>query len=92
MAGADGRGSWIETPDALGPRYAGEFLPKYEKKYGQKPTGAFHPHGYDAAMIVFASVEILFEVFESVTPAGVLMLAELVRVPVAVGLMVPLTT
>ena len=45
------------TPDALGPRYAGEFLPKYEKKYGQKPTGAFHPHGYDAAMIIFAAIK-----------------------------------
>lgn len=44
------------TPEALGPRYSKNFLPKYEKKYGEKPTAAFHPHSYDAAMMVFAAI------------------------------------
>ena len=44
------------TPEALGPRYARDFLLKYKKKYGESPTAAFHPHSYDAAMMVFAAI------------------------------------
>jgi branched-chain amino acid transport system substrate-binding protein len=33
------------------------FLPKYEKKYGEKPTAAFHPHSYDAANMIFAAIK-----------------------------------
>ncbi len=44
------------TPETLGPNYTKVFLPKYEKKYGEKPTAAFHPHSYDAAMMVFAAI------------------------------------
>jgi branched-chain amino acid transport system substrate-binding protein len=45
------------TPETLGPRYAKVFLAKYEKKYGQKPTGAFHPHAYDATNVIFAALK-----------------------------------
>jgi branched-chain amino acid transport system substrate-binding protein len=44
------------SPEALGPKYK-EFLDKHQKKYGEKPLSAYHAHGYDAAMMVFAAVE-----------------------------------
>jgi branched-chain amino acid transport system substrate-binding protein len=44
------------TPEALGPRYANEFVPKYKAKYGEEPISAFHPHSYDATMMVFAAI------------------------------------
>jgi len=45
------------TPEALGPKYGKEFLPKYEKLVGTKPTAAFHPHAYDSANIIFAAIK-----------------------------------
>ncbi len=60
-AGDSARGMYLSspdlTPDALGPRYAKEFLPKYEKKYGEKPIAGFHAHGYDAANVLFAAIQ-----------------------------------
>lgn len=44
------------SPEALGPAY-GKFVDKHVKKYGEKPLSAFHPHAYDAAMMVFAAIE-----------------------------------
>jgi branched-chain amino acid transport system substrate-binding protein len=44
------------SPEALGPAYA-SFVAKHEKKYGEKPISAFHPHSYDAAMIIFRAIE-----------------------------------
>ncbi len=44
------------SPEVLGPGYK-TFLDKHQKKYGEKPLSAFHPHAYDAAMIVFAAIE-----------------------------------
>ena len=44
------------TPEALGPKYK-EFQEKHQKKYGEKPLSAFHPHAYDAALMIFAAVE-----------------------------------
>lgn len=45
------------TPDALGPNYSKVFLPKYEKKYGEKPIAGFHAHAYDAATVLFAAIQ-----------------------------------
>ena len=60
-AGESAKGMYMSspdlTPDALGPQYGKVFLPKYEKKYGEKPTGGFHAHAYDAAMIIFAAIK-----------------------------------
>jgi branched-chain amino acid transport system substrate-binding protein len=60
-AGESAKGMYMSspdlTPDALGPKYATDFLPKYQKKYGEKPTGGFHAHSYDAAMVVFAAIQ-----------------------------------
>jgi branched-chain amino acid transport system substrate-binding protein len=60
-AGTSARGMYLSSPDltpeALGPRYAKEFVPKYEKKFGEKPTSGFHAHAYDAAMVVFAAIQ-----------------------------------
>ena len=60
-AGDAAKGMYLSSPDltpeALGPRYTQEFLPKYQKKFGQKPTAGFHPHSYDAAMIAFAAIQ-----------------------------------
>lgn len=44
------------SPEALGPAYK-TFLDKHQKKYGEKPLAPFHPHAYDAAMMVFAAIE-----------------------------------
>ncbi|HEY6102438.1 MAG TPA: branched-chain amino acid ABC transporter substrate-binding protein [bacterium] len=44
------------SPATLGPAY-GKFLEKHQKKYNEKPLSAFHPHAYDAAMIIFAAIE-----------------------------------
>ncbi len=60
-AGEAAKGMYLSspdlTPDALGPKYAKDFLPRYEKKYGEKPTSGFHAHAYDASMIVFAAIK-----------------------------------
>ncbi len=44
------------SPEALGPAYK-VFLEKHQKKYGEKPLAPFHPHAYDAAMMIFAAIE-----------------------------------
>ncbi len=44
------------SPAALGPKYK-TFLDKHQKKYGEKPLSAFHPHAYDAATMIFAAIE-----------------------------------
>ncbi len=51
-------GMYHTSPDltVLGPGYK-TFVQKHEKKYGEKPLSAFHPHAYDAAMMIFAAIE-----------------------------------
>src|SRR3990170_3318872 len=44
------------SPEALGPAYT-SFVAKHEKKYVEKPISAFHPHAYDAAMVIFRAIE-----------------------------------
>lgn len=44
------------SPAALGPAY-GKFLEKHQKRYNEKPISAFHPHAYDAAMMIFNAIE-----------------------------------
>ncbi len=44
------------SPEVLGPGYK-TFLDKHQKKYGEKPLSAFHPHAYDAAGMIFAAIE-----------------------------------
>jgi len=44
------------SPEALGPAYKA-FVDKHQKKYGEKPLAPFHPHAYDAAMMIFAAME-----------------------------------
>jgi len=60
-AGASAKGMYWSSPDltpqTLGPAYSTVFLPKYQKKYGEKPTAAFHPHSYDAANVIFAAIK-----------------------------------
>ncbi|HKV45966.1 MAG TPA: branched-chain amino acid ABC transporter substrate-binding protein [bacterium] len=60
-AGDAAKGMYLSSPDltpaALGPRYGTEFLPKYQKKYGQKPISGFHAHAYDATMVIFAAIK-----------------------------------
>ncbi len=57
-AGDAAKGMYLSSPDltVFGPKYDAEFLPKYEKKYGQKPISGFHAHAYDAANVVFAAL------------------------------------
>ena len=60
-AGEAAKGMYLSSPDltpaALGPRYGTEFLPKYQKKYGQKPISGFHAHAYDATNVIFAAIQ-----------------------------------
>ena len=60
-AGEAAKGMYLSspdlTPDALGPKYSKDFLPRYEKKYGEKPISGFHAHAYDATMIVYAAIK-----------------------------------
>jgi branched-chain amino acid transport system substrate-binding protein len=58
-AGDAAKGMYLSSPDltVFGPKYDAEFLPKYEKKYGQKPISGFHAHAYDAANVVFAGIQ-----------------------------------
>lgn len=44
------------SPAVLGAGYTA-FLQKHQRKYNEKPLSAFHPHSYDAAMMVFAAIE-----------------------------------
>lgn len=44
------------SPEALGPVYKA-FLDKHQKKYGEKPLAPFHPHAYDASLIIFRAIE-----------------------------------
>lgn len=59
-AGATAQGMHLSSPDlsteTLGSKYT-EFLQKYQRKYGEKPLAAFHAHGYDATMMIFAAIE-----------------------------------
>lgn len=58
-AGDAAKGMYLSSPDltVFGPKYDAEFLPKYEKKYGQKPISGFHAHAYDATNVVFAALQ-----------------------------------
>ncbi len=57
-AGTTAVGMYHSSPDfsAFGGGYK-DFVAKHEKKYGEKPISAFHAHGYDAAMMIFAAIE-----------------------------------
>lgn len=59
-AGDAAKGMYHTSPDlsaaALGPEYV-KFLEKHQKRYNEKPLAPFHPHAYDAAMIIFAAIE-----------------------------------
>jgi branched-chain amino acid transport system substrate-binding protein len=59
-AGDAAKGMYHTSPDlspaALGPGYK-IFLDKHQKRYNEKPLAPFHPHAYDAAMIIFAAIE-----------------------------------
>jgi len=51
-------GMYLSSPDFSA--FAGgyqEFTQKYEAKFGQAPTAAFHAHAYDAANIILAAIE-----------------------------------
>jgi len=57
-AGEPAIGMYHSSPDFSA--FAGgykEFLAKHQKKYAEKPLAPFHAHAYDAAMIVFNSIE-----------------------------------
>ena len=57
-AGEPAIGMYHSSPDFSA--FAGgykEFLAKHQKKYGEKPLAPFHAHAYDAAMVVFNSIE-----------------------------------
>ncbi len=57
-AGEAAVGMYHSSPDfsALAAEYE-DFLKKHEEKYGEKPLAPFHPHAYDAAMMLFAAIE-----------------------------------
>jgi branched-chain amino acid transport system substrate-binding protein len=59
-AGDAAKGMYHTSPDlspaALGPGYK-IVLDKHQKRYNEKPLAPFHPHAYDAAMIIFAAIE-----------------------------------
>ena len=57
-AGETAVGMYHSSPDfsAFGAGYKA-FLDKHQKKYGEKPIAAFHAHGYDAALMIFAAME-----------------------------------
>ncbi|WP_051913881.1 branched-chain amino acid ABC transporter substrate-binding protein [Thermorudis peleae] len=56
-AGDAAVGMYLSSPDfsAFSSNYQ-DFLSKYQKKYNQKPTAAFHAHAYDAAMMIFNAI------------------------------------
>ncbi len=69
LMGADGllSDTYIELPQTEGMYFSGpaaplggaygEFVAKYEEKYGEKPIQAFHAHAYDAFNVLAAAIE-----------------------------------
>lgn len=59
-AGSAAQGMYLSSPDltpeGLGPGYT-RLLEKYVKRFGGRPTAAFHAHAYDAAMLIFRAIE-----------------------------------
>ena len=37
--------------------YQEEFLPAYEKQFGEEPTSPFHAHAFDGANMLFDAIE-----------------------------------
>jgi branched-chain amino acid transport system substrate-binding protein len=62
IGGKDVYGTWDSSPDVTAQTtanafYGQQFLPAYEKEFGQKPVSVFNAHAWDAAQILFAAIK-----------------------------------
>src|SRR6266508_4147394 len=62
VGGKDVYGSWASSPDVTAQAsrnafYGQQFLPAYQKQFGQKPISVFNAHGFDAANILFEAIK-----------------------------------
>ena len=62
VGGKDVYGSWASSPDVTAQAsrnafYGQQFLPDYQKQFGQKPISVFNAHGFDAANILFEAIK-----------------------------------
>lgn len=60
--GEEGLGMYFSGPGQPGTDAYAEFVSKYEEKYGEGPTQAFHARAYDAANMIFDAIEAVAEV------------------------------
>lgn len=60
--GEEGLGMYFSGPGQPDTGDYADFVSKYEAKYGESPTQAFHARAYDAANMVFDSIEAVAEV------------------------------
>jgi branched-chain amino acid transport system substrate-binding protein len=74
LMGADGllSDTYVTLPQTKGMYFSGpavpptaaygDFVVAYEDRFGEPPIQAFHPHAYDAAMILFEAIEAVAQV------------------------------
>jgi branched-chain amino acid transport system substrate-binding protein len=74
LMGADGllSDTYVTLPQTKGMYFSGpavpptaaysDFVVTYEERFGEPPIQAFHPHAYDAAMILFEAIEAVAQV------------------------------
>jgi branched-chain amino acid transport system substrate-binding protein len=57
-AGDAAQGMYLSSPDfgAFGDAY-GEFVAKYQEKYGEPPLSTYHAHAYDATSMIVAALQ-----------------------------------
>src|SRR6266542_3658932 len=62
IGGKDVYGTWDSSPDVTAQTsanayYGQQFLPAYQKEFGQRPVSVFNAHAWDAAQILFAAIQ-----------------------------------
>jgi branched-chain amino acid transport system substrate-binding protein len=62
VGGKDVYGTWDSSPDVTAQTstnafYGQQFLPAYQKEFGQTPISVFNAHAWDAAQILFAAIK-----------------------------------
>src|SRR6266498_411291 len=62
IGGKDVYGTWDSSPGVTAQTsanayYGQQFLPAYQKEFGQRPVSVFNAHAWDAAQILFAAIQ-----------------------------------
>jgi ABC-type branched-subunit amino acid transport system substrate-binding protein len=62
VGGKDVYGTWVSVPDVTAEAdqnafYRQQFLPAYQKQFGERPISAYNAHAYDAANILFEALK-----------------------------------